>query len=238
MDLRIEQLKKEYNGNTVLDIEALDIKSGELVGLVGNNGAGKTTLLRLILDLIKANDGFVMSNGLKVNESEAWKEYTGSYIDGRFLIDFLTPEEYFSFIAEVYHIDETEMKERLASFTTFMNDEIMGTKKYLRDFSQGNRQKIGIIGAMIIQPKVLLLDEPFNYLDPSSQMNIAKMIHKMCRELGTTVIISSHNLNFVADISSRILLLEKGHLIKDLNNVEGQAIAELNEYFGMNLVEE
>ena len=173
------------------------------------------------------------SDGKKVNESEDWKTYTGSYIDGRFLVDFLTPEEYFSFIGDVYGIDKETMKERLAPFETFMHDEIMGTKKYLRDFSQGNRQKIGIIGAMIVNPKVLLLDEPFNYLDPSSQMNIARLIHQVCKEHGTTVIISSHNLNFVADISSRILLLEKGRLIKDLQNTDGAAIAELNEYFGI-----
>ena len=133
----------------------------------------------------------------------------------------------------MYGIDDETMKERLAPFVTFMHDEIMGTKKYLRDFSQGNRQKIGIIGAMVVNPKVLLLDEPFNYLDPSSQMNIARLIHQVCKEHGTTVIISSHNLNFVADISSRILLLEKGKLIKDLQNTDGAAIAELNEYFGI-----
>ena len=231
--LTIQNLKKIYSGNTVLDIESLQIKEGELVGLVGNNGAGKTTLLRLVLDLIEANDGCVESYGQKVNESEAWKEYTGSYIDGRFLVDFLTPEEYFSFVADVYGIDGETLKERLALFEGFMHGEIMGAKKYLRDFSQGNRQKIGIIGAMIVQPKVLLLDEPFNYLDPSSQMAIAHMIQRVCKEQSTTVIISSHNLNFVADISTRILLLEKGRLVKDLGNTDGAAIAELNEYFGI-----
>ena len=179
--INIQNLKKIYNGTTVLDIEDLDIAQGELVGLVGNNGAGKTTLLRLVLDLIKADDGYVESDGKKVNESEDWKTYTGSYIDGRFLVDFLTPEEYFSFIGDLYGIDDETMKERLAPFVTFMHDEIMGTKKYLRDFSQGNRQKIGIIGAMVVNPKVLLLDEPFNYLDPSSQMNIARLIHQVCK---------------------------------------------------------
>lgn len=233
MEIKIENLKKIYNNNTVLDIEALDIHEGELIGLVGNNGAGKTTLLRLMLDLIKADDGSVWSNGENVAESEEWKNYTGSFIDGNFLIDFLTPEEYFSFIASVYQIPEDILQERLAKFDSFMHDEILGTKKYLRDFSQGNRQKIGIIGAMIVNPKVLLLDEPFNYLDPSSQMNIDRLIHQYCNEQKATVIISSHNLNFVADISSRILLLEKGKLMKDLNNVGEQAIAELNEYFGI-----
>jgi ABC-2 type transport system ATP-binding protein len=236
--ITIDQLKKVYGGNTVLDIDHIDIAPGELIGLVGNNGAGKTTLLRLLLDLIEANDGYVAIDGKKVNEDEEWKRSTGSYIDGRFLIDFLTPEEYFSFIADVYDIDDATLQERLARFEGFMHDEIMGTKKYLRDFSQGNRQKIGIIGAMVIRPKLLLLDEPFNYLDPSSQMSIAKLIHKECLQNGTTVILSSHNLNFVADISSRILLLEKGKLIKDLPNTDGAAIAELNEYFGVQAVDD
>lgn len=233
MDIHIQNLKKIYNGNIVLDIDNLRIASGELIGLVGNNGAGKTTLLRLVLDLIKADDGFVESNGKKVNESEEWKQYTGSYIDGRFLIDFLTPEEYFDFIADVYGIDDTTLGERLSQFDGFMHGEIMETKKYLRDFSQGNRQKIGIIGAMIVNPMVLILDEPFNYLDPSSQMTIAHAIQRICKEQGVTVIISSHNLNFVSDISTRILLLEKGKLVKDLENTDGAAIAELNEYFGI-----
>ena len=233
MDIKIQNLKKKYGGRTVLDIPRLTVNSGELIGLVGNNGAGKTTLLRLILDLVKADDGFVENGGFRVNEHEEWKKYTGSYIDQRFLIDFLTPEEYFSFIAEVYGIDDETLRERLAQLDGFMHDEIMGKKKYLREFSQGNRQKIGIVGAMIVNPKVLLLDEPFNYLDPSSQMSIAHAIQRICKEQGTTVIISSHNLNFIADISSRILLLEKGKLVKDLQNADGAAIAELNEYFGV-----
>ena len=84
---------------------------------------------------------------------------------------------------------------------------------------------------MLIHPKVLLLDEPFNYLDPSSQIVVARLIQQMNREHGTTVIISSHNLNFVSDISTRILLLEKGIIIKDLVNNEGSATQELNDYF-------
>ncbi len=231
MELKIENLKKIYGDKVALDIPELNIRSGELVGLVGNNGAGKTTLLRLVLDLIKADSGLVQSNGQNVAKSDEWKNYTGSFIDGRFLIDFYTPEEYFTFIAHLYDISEEQMNERLESFRPLMHDEILGTKKYLRDFSEGNRQKIGIIGAMMIRPKVLLLDEPFNYLDPSSQIVVARLIAEMNRELGTTTIISSHNLSFVSDISSRILLLEKGKVIKDLLHNEGDIMNELNEYF-------
>ena len=231
MEIKIQNLVKQYGKNTVLDIPELTIHSGELVGLVGNNGAGKTTLMRLILDLIEATEGYVETDGNRVNEDSTWKQFTGSFIDGRFLIDFYTPEEYFNFIASVYAIDKDTLNSRLAQYQSLMHDEILGTKKYLREFSEGNRQKIGIIGAMLINPKILILDEPFNYLDPSSQMLVAKLIRQMNQQLGTTVIISSHNLSFVSEISTRILLLEKGLVIKDLTNEEGSSAQELEEYF-------
>ena len=229
--IQISHLKKVYGDKTVIDIPELTIRDGQLIGLVGNNGAGKTTLMRLILDLIKADEGQVENDGQPVNESDDWKTFTGSFIDGRFLIDFFTPEEYFAFIGKVYGLNEATIHQRLAGFEQLMHGEILGTKKYLRDFSEGNRQKVGIIGAMLIQPRVLILDEPFNYLDPSSQILISKMIERECRERGTTVILSSHNLNVVSDISTRILLLEKGVVVKDLANDAGSAMTELEDYF-------
>lgn len=231
MEIKIQNLVKQYGKNTVLNIPELTIGSGELVGLVGNNGAGKTTLMRLILDLIEATEGTIEVGGMRVTEDASWKQTTGSFIDGRFLIDFYTPEEYFGFIARVYGLSKDELEGRLETYQPLMHGEILGTRKYLRQFSEGNRQKIGIIGAMLVNPKVLILDEPFNYLDPSSQMTVAKLIRQINFLLGTTVIISSHNLNFVSEISSRILLLEKGVVIKDIINEDGSAAQELEEYF-------
>ena len=231
MEINIQNLVKQYGKNTVLNIPELTIGSGELVGLVGNNGAGKTTLMRLILDLIEATEGTIEVGGMRVTEDASWKQTTGSFIDGRFLIDFYTPEEYFGFIARVYGLSKDELEGRLETYQPLMHGEILGTRKYLRQFSEGNRQKIGIIGAMLVNPKVLILDEPFNYLDPSSQMTVAKLIRQINFLLGTTVIISSHNLNFVSEISSRILLLEKGVIIKDIINEDGSAAQELEEYF-------
>ena len=231
MEIKIQNLVKQYGKNTVLNIPELTIGSGELIGLVGNNGAGKTTLMRLILDLIEATEGTIEVGGMRVTEDASWKQTTGSFIDGRFLIDFYTPEEYFGFIARVYGLSKDELEGRLETYQPLMHGEILGTRKYLRQFSEGNRQKIGIIGAMLVNPKVLILDEPFNYLDPSSQMTVAKLIRQINFLLGTTVIISSHNLNFVSEISSRILLLEKGVVIKDIINEDGSAAQELEEYF-------
>jgi ABC-2 type transport system ATP-binding protein len=231
MEIKIENLVKKYGENTVVDIPQLTIDKGELIGLVGNNGAGKTTLMRLMLDLIAPTQGYIESNGKRVDQDEQWKQYTGSFIDGRFLIDFYTPEEYFAFIARTYGIDSDMLKKRLEMYSSLMHDEILGTKKYLRQFSEGNRQKIGIIGAMIVNPQVLVLDEPFNYLDPTSQITVARLIKQLNQLMDATVVISSHNLNFVSEISTRILLLEKGHVIKDLDNENDNVTAELENYF-------
>ena len=231
MEIKIENLKKIYGENTVIDIPEFTISDGQLIGLVGNNGAGKTTLMRLMLDLIKANEGRVLSNGNAVNEDFAWKQYTGSFVDKSFLIDFYTPEEFFQFIADAYDIDSETLEERLQEFMPLMRDEILGTGKLIREFSEGNRQKIGIIGAMIVRPELLILDEPFNYLDPSSQINIAKIIHQVNQKYGTTELISSHNLNFISEICSRVVLMEKGKIIKDMNNENQEATHEMEDYF-------
>lgn len=228
--IHIEALQKQFGEKIAIDIPQLHVEAGSLVGVVGNNGAGKTTLFRLMLDLLKADNGFVQSEGVDVSKDENWKKYTGSFLDARFLIDFLTPEEFLYFVGETYRMSKEVVDARLASFTRFMNDEILGQKKYIRNFSAGNKQKIGIIAAMMVEPRVLILDEPFNFLDPSSQLEIRNLIAEVHQQKQTTVFISSHNLNYTTDICDRIILLEKGVIIKDMINSEA-AIAELNAYF-------
>ena len=227
----LSHLSKQYRGVTALDIPELIIESGELVGLVGNNGAGKTTMMRLMLDLIQATTGYAAIDDKRVDQDETWKTFTGSFLDSTFLIDFYTPEEYFGFIGEVYGIPASELQLRLQHFEALMGGEILGTGKLIHDFSNGNRQKIGIIGAMLVQPRLLILDEPFNYLDPSSQIVVARLIREMNRDLGTTVVVSSHNLASINDICDRILLLEKGNLIMDKPHAPGSTDPELEAYF-------
>jgi len=230
MIIEIKDLKKVFGEKTAVDITELNFEAGSLIGLVGNNGAGKTTLFRLMLDLLKADTGYVLSEGADVSKDERWKEYTGSFLDSRFLIDFLTPEEFLYFVGETYNMSKEVVDDHLVQFSRFMNGEILGQKKYIRNFSSGNKQKIGIIAAMMIEPKILILDEPFNFLDPSSQIEIRNLIAKMNNDHQTTIFISSHNLNYTTDICDRVILLEKGLIIKDLKNSE-EAIQELNSYF-------
>jgi len=242
MEIKISNLKKNFGNKSAVDINEFTIKKGDLLGLVGNNGAGKTTLFRLILDLIKAdegsivlgigdNDGMSQIQYISPVDSEAWKSYTGAYIDDGFLIDFLTPEEYFMFIGKVNGMSKEKVNKRLEVFEPFMSGEIMGQKKLIRNLSAGNKQKVGIISALLNKPQLVILDEPFNFLDPSSQNILKKVLHDYNNETGATILISSHNLQHTIDISTRIALLEHGSIIKDLSNENGCAEKELEEYF-------
>ena len=245
MQIELKGLVKSFKDKTAVDIDSLHIADGEMVGLVGNNGAGKTSLFRLMLDLLKADNGYVEltfatddadpNDTLTVNPAmlEDWKQYTGAYIDSGFLIEFLTPEEYFDFIAKVSNISKEQLDTRLDEYAQFMGGEIMGQKKLIRDFSAGNKQKIGIVAALINQPQLLILDEPFNFLDPSSQNILKQLLTNYNSRHGATILLSSHNLQHTVEVSSRIVLLEHGKIIKDLPNTEGSADAELEDYFSV-----
>lgn len=224
--IKIENLKKQFGTTLACDIPSLTIADGEILGLVGNNGAGKTTLFRMLLDLLKADEGSVMLDDVNPAESESWKESTGAYIDESFLIDYLTPEEYFQFLARITGI--TDMDERLKQFERFAGGEVFGQKKFIRNLSAGNKQKVGIIAALVTEPRLVILDEPFNFLDPSSQNILKHLLTDYRQRTGATLIISSHNLQHTIDISTRIVVLEKGHVVMD-----GAERQELEQYFGV-----
>lgn len=231
--ITIDKLKKNFGEKIAVDIEHYEINQGDMLGLVGNNGAGKTTLFRLMLDLLKADDGKVIINDIDVSQSEDWKSITGAFIDDGFLIDYLTPEEYFYFIGKMYGLKKEEVDERLIPFERFMSGEVIGHKKLIRNYSAGNKQKIGIISAMLHYPQLLILDEPFNFLDPSSQSVIKHLLKKYNEEHQATVIISSHNLNHTVDVCPRIALLEHGVIIRDIINEDNSAEKELEDYFNV-----
>ena len=235
--IQINNLQKKFGAKTAVNIDNYIINQGDMLGLVGNNGAGKTTLFRRILDLLQADRGNVTINDIDVCKSEDWKNFTGAFIDDGFLIDYLTPEEYFHFIGKMYGLKKEEVDERIAPFERFMNGEVMGQKKFIRNFSAGNKQKIGIISAMLHHPQLLILDEPFNFLDPSSQSIIKQLLKKYNEEHGATVIISSHNLNHTVDVCPRIALLEHGVIIRDIQNENNSAEKELEAYFNVSVEE-
>ena len=231
MNIIIENLRKNFGEKTAVNINQFEIPSGQILGLVGNNGAGKSTLFRLMLDLIKADEGRVLMGSTDVSQTEEWKSWTGAFVDESFLIDYLTPDEYFQFVARISGTPDEEYQSFLARFEHFMAGELMGQNKLIRNLSAGNKQKVGIVAAMLLRPKVLILDEPFNFLDPSSQSAIKNLLLEYNRETGATILVSSHNLQHTMDISPRIALLENGVIIRDIDNADGKAQEELENYF-------
>ena len=228
--ISIENLTKTYEKKEVLNIDQLSIKKGERFGLVGNNGAGKTTLFNLILDLVKPNTGKVLNNNVPVHQSEDWKKHTAAFIDEGFLIGYLTPEEYFYFVGELRGLNESQVDSWLEEFEVFFNGEVLGQKKYIRNFSKGNKKKVGLVSTFLGNPQCVILDEPFANLDPTSQIRFKEIVKKQIENRTTTFLISSHDLNHVTEVCERIVLLEKGLPIKDLTT-DSETFTQLEFYF-------
>ncbi|MBA6151909.1 ABC transporter ATP-binding protein [Gelidibacter maritimus] len=228
--ITVSHLSKAYNSSPVLNIENLDIPQGQSFGLVGNNGAGKTTFFSLLLDLIQPTTGFIKSKDIQIDESEDWKPFTSAYIDETFLIGYLTPEEYFYFIGELRGQNKADVDTLLKQFEDFFHGEILNQKKYLRDLSKGNQKKVGIIAALIGNPEVIILDEPFANLDPTTQIRLKQIIKNLASQQGVTVLVSSHDLMHVTEVSERIVVLEKGEVIKDLVT-SAATLKELEAHF-------
>jgi len=223
-------ISKTYGNTQVLNIEDLKIPKGQSFGLVGNNGAGKTTFFNMLLDLIRPTTGEITNHDIAVSKSEDWKTFTGSFIDESFLIGYLTPEEYFYFIGDLRGMNTVDVDTFLQPFDEIFNGEILGKKKFLRDLSKGNQKKAGIIAALMGNPQVIILDEPFANLDPTTQIRLKKMLKSLTEDNDVTVLISSHDLSHITEVCERIVVLEKGNVVKDINTSK-ETLTELESYF-------
>jgi ABC-2 type transport system ATP-binding protein len=228
--IEVNQLTKRYGQQEVLSVDHLHVAPGERLGLVGNNGAGKTTLFRLLLDLLRPTTGEVRSQGQRVYQSDHWKAYTGAYLDEGFLLDYLTPEEYFSFVGQLHELSAAELADRLRPLEGLFNQEILNGNKYIRDLSQGNRKKVGVAAALLTHPAVAILDEPFSNLDPTTQIRLKDLLRTTAEERQTTLLISSHDLSHVTEVCNRIVVLHQGRVIRDLRT-DKTTLPELEAFF-------
>ena len=230
--IQVDKLSKQYNGITVLNIENLSIDKGQSFGLVGNNGAGKTTFFSLLLDLIEPTTGKITSNHIQVDKSEAWKPFTAAFIDESFLIGYLTAEEYFYFIGDLRGQNKADVDALLAKHEEFFNGEILKSRKYLRDLSKGNMKKVGIIATLIGNPEVVILDEPFANLDPTTVNRLKKIIRELADNPKVTVLVSSHDLVHTVEVCDRIVALHKGEIVKDIQT-STETLQELEQFFAV-----
>jgi ABC-2 type transport system ATP-binding protein len=230
MQVDVTDLRKDYGNIVAIDLLNLHVASGKRFGIVGNNGAGKTTLLRCVLDLIRPTAGHVALDGEQVHRSFDWKHRTGSYLDAGFLISFLTPEEYFHFVGHLYGLPRGEVESAVARFGSLFTESVLGQKRLVRDLSMGNQKKVGLLAALMTARSLLVLDEPFASLDPTSQYVLRGLLKDVHRERGTTMLISSHDLNHVVDVCDRIAVLEEGRIVCDTITTE-TTLNELETYF-------
>lgn len=231
--IQVNNLSKTYtNGVTVLNINNLEIPQGQSFGLVGNNGAGKTTFFSLLLDLIQPSTGHIKNKNVQVNTSEDWKPFTSAFIDESFLIGYLTAEEYFYFIGDLRGQNNADVDALLAKHEEFFNGEILKSKKYLRDLSKGNMKKVGIIATLIGNPEVIILDEPFANLDPTTVNRLKKIIKELSENPNVTVLVSSHDLVHTVEVCNRIVALNKGEIVKDIQT-SPETLKELESFFAV-----
>jgi len=230
--IQVNQLSKKYNGTPVLQIDNLSIPKGQSFGLVGNNGAGKTTFFSLLLDLIQPTTGAIINNQIPVHTSENWKSFTASFLDESFLIGYLTPEEYFYFIGDLRGQNKADVDALLSKHEEFFNGEILNNKKYLRDLSKGNQKKVGIIATLIGNPEVVVLDEPFANLDPTTVNRLKKIIKELSENPQVTILVSSHDLQHTVEVCDRIVALSKGEVVKDIVTSD-ETLKELEAFFAV-----
>ena len=222
--IEIKHLIKRYSDFS-LEIENLNIEAGERVAIVGNNGAGKTTLLKAILNFLSLEEGWIKINGEKVNFGENWKVFTNSYLDPTFIIDFLTPKEFITFTLDAYN--KKRYCKDLLDFFDFESD----STKLIRDLSQGNLQKIGIISALVSDPKMLILDEPYAHLDPTSRTKLSQLFDNLHGKRNDQLrIISSHDINEIMEVSDRVILLDDGKIKFD-NLISENVTLKIREHF-------
>jgi ABC-2 type transport system ATP-binding protein len=209
--IEINNIYKRYGTTNALNGINLSIPGGQIYGVLGPNGSGKTTLLKIIAGILPASSGDVSVNGISVSENpDAIKSITGYIPETPALYESLTPVEYFNFLASVFKIDESILKDRINAFANALE-----IGKYLDEFigslSFGTKQKVAIIGSLIHDPQVIVMDEGMNGLDPKSS-KIIKELLKDITARGKTVIFSTHIMEIAETVCDTISILYNGNI--------------------------
>ena len=209
--LKVENITKKYGDNVAVNNLSFTVDAGEIFGLLGENGAGKTTTFRIIMGLIDANEGNLTLDGKKIDYSET--DNIGFVTEERSLLIKLTVQEQIEFYGTLKGLDKDTINKRLDYWSEKFEITSYKNRK-IKELSKGNQQKIQFISAIINEPKLLILDEPFTGLDPINVKLMKDAIYYL-KEKGCSIIFSSHQMEYIEDFCEKLILLVKGNTILD-----------------------
>ena len=211
--LQIKNLTKTYPGGKVAVKDlSLDIEPGDIYGFIGHNGAGKTTAIKCVTGIIGFEKGEIYIDGISIKEDSQKTKSIIAYIpDNPDLYDYLTGIQYLNFIADVFEVDKETRNNRIEKYGKLF--EIYGDLgSLISSYSHGMKQKLAIISALIHQPKLLILDEPFVGLDPVATIKLKEIMHELC-SMGSAIFFSTHVLDVAEKLCNKIAIIKKGELI-------------------------
>ncbi|MDD2409563.1 MAG: ABC transporter ATP-binding protein [Bacilli bacterium] len=210
--IEIKNVTKKYGDKTVLNNMNLTIESGDIFAFVGHNGAGKTTCIKCMTDIIEFNNGDILYDGISIKDEPLKCKKDIAYIpDNPDLYEFLKGIDYLNFIADIFEIDSSRLEKINKYATEFDLKETLGNP--ISSYSHGMKQKLAIIGALIHEPKYIILDEPFVGLDPVATKKLKNHMIEITKK-GTSIFFSTHVLEVAEKLCNKIAIIKNGKLIK------------------------
>ena len=225
--LRIEHLTKKYGEKKAVDDLSLHIQKGEIYGFIGHNGAGKTTTIKSVVGILDFDEGEIYIDGksVRTNSLECKKDI--SYIpDNPDLYEFMTGLQYLSFISDIFGVGDKERKERIEKYADafLLKDDL---NSVISSYSHGMKQKLAVISALVHEPKLIIMDEPFVGLDPIASHLLKEIMRQRCDE-GGAIFFSTHVLEVAEKLCDKIAIIKGGKLIKSgtMEEVRGDSSLE------------
>jgi ABC-2 type transport system ATP-binding protein len=229
--IEIKNLTKVYNHDKkAVDNLNLTIKDGEIFAFIGHNGAGKTTTIKCMMGILDIDEGDILINGTSIKTDPIKCKAQMAYLsDNPDLYENLTANEYLNFIADMYSIPLKERKDRIVKYATRL-EIIDNLNQDLSSFSHGMKQKVALISALVHDPQVLVMDEPFVGLDPSAIFTMKEIMKEMCKE-NKIIFFSTHILDVAEKLCDEVGIIKNGHLIKKGTMKEVKGDSSLEDVF-------
>ncbi len=212
--VNVSNLELMLKGNFRLAVEKLVVKKQSFTQLMGANGSGKSSLLKAILDLYPARCGTITINGKDILVDESWRTQTGVYLSDSYLPGFMNALEYFKFITVIRKLSVGNIEEyMLAQFPQLINADMLNPRKLIRELSTGNQCRVGVIGSLIGNPDLLILDEPFAHMDEHALVQLKDLLENLHKN-GKTILITCHDPSVLDGLITDRIFLENGVMIQ------------------------